>query len=67
MRRPIHTLFSAMFAAGLVVLGYSVNDLSTGVTELPQHWWSSGAALFVVASGAAACLTRRRPPEGRSA
>jgi hypothetical protein len=38
-----------------------MNDLGTGLTELPQHWWSSGAAAAVIASGCAALLTRNRP------
>jgi hypothetical protein len=38
-----------------------VNDLSTGLTELPEHWWSTGAAVVVIASGCAALLTRNRP------
>jgi hypothetical protein len=67
MDRPLHTLASVLFAVSLVVLGYTVNDLSTGLTELPQHWWSSGAAVFVIASGAAALLTRRRPAAPSSA
>jgi len=61
MRRPLHTFASVSLAVSLVLLGYTVNDLSTGLTELPQHWWSSGAALSVLASGAAALVTRYRP------
>ena len=61
MRGPLHTLASVSLAVSLVLLGYTVNDLSTGLTELPQHWWSSGAAVSVIASGAAALLTRHRP------
>ena len=53
MRRPLHTFASVSLAVPLPPLGYTVNDLSTGLTELPQHWWSSGAALSVIASGAA--------------
>jgi hypothetical protein len=67
MRRPLHTLASVLFAVSLGLLGYTVNDLSTGLTELPQHWWSSGAAVFMVASGAAAFLTRSRPAARDSA
>lgn len=67
MRRPLHTLASASLAVSLVLLGYTVNDLSAGLTELPQHWWSSGAAVSVIVSGAAALLTRRRPAARSSA
>ena len=61
MRRPLHTFASVSLAVLLVLFGYTVNDLGTGLTELPQHWWSSGAAASVVASGAVALLTRHRP------
>jgi hypothetical protein len=61
MRHRLHTLASLSFVVSLVLLGYTVNDLSTGLTELPQHWWSSGAAALAVASGSAALLTRNRP------
>jgi hypothetical protein len=67
MRRPLHTLASILFVVALVLLGYTVNDLGIGLTELPQHWWSTGAAVFVIASGAAAFLTRRRPAARNSA
>jgi hypothetical protein len=60
MRRALHTLASVLFVVSLVLLGYTVNDLSIGLTELPRHWWSTGAAVFVMGSGAAAFLTRRR-------
>lgn len=61
MRRPVHTVASVSLAVSLVLLGYTVNDLSSGLTELPQHWWSSGAAASVIASGAVALLTRHTP------
>jgi hypothetical protein len=67
MRRPLHTFASVSLAVSLVLLGYTVNDLSTGLTELPQHWWSSGAALSVIASGAGALVTRYRPAAQGSA
>src|ERR671910_320583 len=61
MRRPVHTVASVSLAVSLVLLGYTVNDLSSGLTELPQHWWSSGAAASVIASGAVALQTRHTP------
>lgn len=67
MRRSLHTVAKVSLAAALVLLGYTVNDLSSGLTELPQHWWSSGAALSVIASGMAMLLTRHRPATSRSA
>jgi hypothetical protein len=67
MRRPVHTVASVSLAVSLVLLGYTVNDLSTGLTELPQHWWSSGAAVSVIASGAAALVSRHRSAARSSA
>jgi hypothetical protein len=67
MRRQLHTLASALFSVSLVLLGYTVNDLTTGLTELPQHWSSSGAAALVIASGAAAFVTCSRPAARNSA
>ena len=31
--------------ASSFALGYAINDLSHGITELPQHWWSTAPAL----------------------
>jgi hypothetical protein len=67
MRRPLHSLAGVSLAVSLVLFGYTVNDLSTGLTELPQHWWSSGAAVSVIVSSAAALLTRHRPAARSSA
>lgn len=67
MRRPMYTIARISLAVSLVLLGYTVNDLRAGLTELPQHWWSSGAAAAVVASSAAALLTRHRSTEQSSA
>jgi hypothetical protein len=67
MRHLLHTLASLSFAVSLVLLGYTVNDLSAGLPQLLQHWWSSGAAVFVIASGAAAFLTHSRPAAQDSA
>jgi hypothetical protein len=61
MRRLLHTLASVSLAVSLVLLGYTLNDLSAGLTELPQHWWSSCAGASVIASGCAALWTRNRP------
>jgi hypothetical protein len=61
MRRWLHTLSIAALAAALVVFGYTMNDLSSGLAELPQHWWSSSAGAAVIASGVAVLVTRPRP------
>jgi hypothetical protein len=60
MRRPLHTLAIIAFVASLVVFGYALNDLGSGLAEVPQHWWSSGVAVAVVASGATILRTRSR-------
>jgi hypothetical protein len=60
MRHLLHLLSLSGLVVSLVVLGYTVNDLSSGITELPRHWWSSGAAMAVVATTAAALATHRR-------
>ena len=37
----------------MFLLGYAVNDLESGVTEIHRHWWST-LAVGLVALGAAA-------------
>jgi hypothetical protein len=32
-------------AVSLFALGYAVNDLADGITEVPHHWWSSAPLL----------------------
>ncbi len=66
MRRQLHTLSIAALAVSLVVFGYTMNDLGSGLAELPQHWWSSSAAAAVIASGGAVLVTRRRPHSTRA-
>ena len=58
MTRPLHSLALAALAVALVVLGYVINDLGSGITELAQHWWSGAALAAVIASGVTAVLTR---------
>ncbi|MGH9287884.1 MAG: hypothetical protein ACRD0V_06250 [Acidimicrobiales bacterium] len=60
MRRPLHILSIAALGVSLVVFGYTMNDLTSGLAELPQHWWSSSAGAAVIASGAAVLVTRPR-------
>jgi len=61
--RRLHSLTLAALAVSLVVFGYALHDLSSGLAELPRHWWSSAAVAALVASGVAAFLTR---PDGSS-
>ena len=55
--RPMHTLALAALALTLVMFGYVINDLGSGLTELGQHWWSSAALAALLTSGVAAVLT----------
>ena len=61
--RPLHRLALATLAVTLVLFGYVINDLGSGVTELAHHWWSSAALAGLIVSGIAAVLTSpaRRP------
>jgi hypothetical protein len=67
MIRPLYAIACASLVVSLILLGYTVNDLGAGLTELPQHWWSSGVAAAVVASGATALLMRHRSKAQSSA
>jgi hypothetical protein len=49
-------------AASLVALGYAVNDLASGISEAPQHWWSSAPLAGLVAAAALWALPRLRRP-----
>ena len=56
---------NAVLTATLVLLGYVVNDLGEGITEIHRHWWSTlSVVLVVAAAGARAIVTytvARRP------
>jgi hypothetical protein len=54
----LHSLALAALAASLVVFGYALNDLRSGLAELPQHWWSSTAVVALVASALTAFVSR---------
>lgn len=60
MSRPLHSLALVALAVSLVALGYALNDLRSGLAEIPHHWWSSAAVAAVVASALAALVTRPR-------
>jgi hypothetical protein len=56
MIRPLRHVLNALVVVTVFVLGYVVNDLQDGVTEVGRHWWSSlalVATLVVVAARAA--------------
>jgi hypothetical protein len=65
--RPLRHLANAFVVATAFVLGYVVNDLEGGVTELGRHWWSSIALVLIALSIAARAAieivdARRQPP-----
>ena len=39
-------------------LGYAVNGLGEGITELPRHWWSTAPALGLVLAATFAAVGR---------
>ena len=47
-------------AVSLFALGFAVNGLAGGVTELPRHWWSTAPVLGLVAAAAFGYAGRRR-------
>jgi len=44
---PRH-LTNVALAIAIFMFGFAVNDLRSGIGEIPQHWWSAAAALLVV-------------------
>jgi hypothetical protein len=57
-------LADVALAVALFLFGFLVNDLQSGLGEVPRHWWSSAAVLFVIVAGSArvavAVIDRRR-------
>jgi hypothetical protein len=53
--RPLRHLLDVIVVLAVFVLGYTVNDLHGGVSEVHHHWWSS-FALAVTALTIAARL-----------
>jgi hypothetical protein len=47
-------------AASLVSLGFTIGQLTGGVREIPQHWWSSLATAVAVITVTAAIVTAAR-------
>jgi hypothetical protein len=46
-------------ALSLLLLGFTVGQLSHGVSEVPAHWWSSAAAVLAVGTVAASVCSDR--------
>jgi hypothetical protein len=45
-------LANVALAGAIFLLGYTVNDLHGGITEIHRHGWSTAAVLLVVVVGA---------------
>jgi hypothetical protein len=50
MSRPLRLVADAVVLITVFGLGYIVNDLEDGVTEIGRHWWSSFALVVAVLS-----------------
>jgi hypothetical protein len=48
----LRTFAAIIGAFALFALGYAVNDLQHGLTELPRHWWSAAPAGLLLVSAA---------------
>ena len=68
MVRPLRHLLNVLVVVAVFVLGYVVNDLQGGFSEVHHHWWSSFAlvvtALAIAARFAVDVVAGRRqqPP-----
>ena len=53
---------SALFVAAVSIfaLGYTVNGLADGITELPRHWWSTAPIVGLVLAVAIGFVGRTR-------
>ena len=69
MSHPLRLVADAVVLITVFGLGYIINDLDDGVTEIGRHWWSSIALVVAVLSiGARTALdiieTRHGRPPG---
>ena len=48
MIRPLRHLADASAVGTVFILGYVVNDLEHGISEIGRHWWSSMALVVTV-------------------
>ena len=46
MTRSLRHLLDVVVVVAVFGLGYAVNDLQGGITEILRHWWSSFALVF---------------------
>lgn len=47
-------------AVSIFALGYAVNGLADGITELPKHWWSTAPILGLLLAAAIGFVGRTR-------
>ena len=57
------TFAIVLATVSVFALGYAVNGLAGGISELPEHWWSGAPLLGLVGAGVLAAIGRLR---GRS-
>jgi hypothetical protein len=48
MTRPVSHLANAFVVITVFVLGYVVNDLEHGISEIGRHWWSASVLVTTV-------------------
>lgn len=60
MRNVWRTSAIVLGIVSLFALGYTVNDLADGITELPKHWWSSAPLFGLALAGGLSFLGRAR-------
>jgi hypothetical protein len=53
MTRPLRHLADFVMLTTTFGLGYLVNDLENGITEIARHWWSAFALVLAVGAIAA--------------
>ncbi|MGH2795698.1 MAG: hypothetical protein ACRDKG_15505 [Actinomycetota bacterium] len=58
MRNAWTTSAVVLAAASIFALGYTINGLADGITELPKHWWSSAPVLGLALAGGLALIGR---------
>ena len=64
--RPWRYVTNAALAATLFGLGYTINDLASGVGEIHRHWWSTlalAAFVFTAAARTAVAIADARRQE----
>jgi hypothetical protein len=64
MRKGWRTGAVVLAAVSMFALGYAVNGLAGGLTELPRHWWSTAPLLGLMGAGVLGAVSRFRDRAG---